>query len=204
MRLSVSHVSVAVVDRVLFSPITFDITSGQSVALVAPSGAGKTTLLAAIAGFHPNRTGDLVFDGVQHIEWLIQSAPLLNRRSALDNAMTAGAIRYGPSPQLVEGALSLLDQLGLSHLRRSPAYRLSGGERQRVALSRALLARPDLLLADEPTASLDPSARDAVLQAISRACDEGCATIIATHDPAVAGFCDAAIVLDPLPVSARS
>ena len=171
------------------------------MALVAPSGAGKTTLLAAIAGFHDDSAGDITIGSNAHVEWLIQSSPLLNRRPAMDNAMTAAAIRFGLSEELKERARSMLEDLGLIHEEQRAAYKLSGGERQRVALARALLARPDLLLADEPTASLDPSARDAVIRAIAQACETGCAAIVATHDPFVAATCDEAIVLNPLPVA---
>jgi ABC-type lipoprotein export system ATPase subunit len=167
---------------------------------VAPSGAGKTTLLAAIAGFHSETTGEIAIDSGAHVEWLIQSSPLLNRRSGIDNAMTAAAIRFGPSRGLMDQARTMLLDLGLTDEAHRVAYKLSGGERQRVALARALLARPDLLLADEPTASLDPSARDAVIGAITKSCAAGCAAIVATHDPLVAASCDQAIVLDPLPV----
>ncbi len=200
MHLAVTDVSVQFANRALFSPISFEVRPGRSMALMAPSGAGKTTLLAAIAGFHDDSTGDIVISPDAHVEWLIQSSPLLNRRSAVDNAMTAAAIRFGPSEELKQRARNLLVDLGLIREEQRAAYKLSGGERQRVALARALLARPDVLLADEPTASLDPSARDAVIRAIAESCAAGCAAVIATHDPFVAAACDEAIVLDPLPV----
>lgn len=199
MQLTMTDVSVAVANRVLFSPVSFELQSGRSIALMAPSGAGKTTLLAAIAGFYRESTGEIHFSDETHVEWLIQSSPLLNRRPVIDNAMTAAAIRFGSSTELEERASALLSVLGLTHAAQRAAYKLSGGERQRVALARALLARPDLLLADEPTASLDPSARDAVLRAIAQSCKTGCAVIIATHDLFVASACDESIVLDPLP-----
>jgi ABC-type multidrug transport system ATPase subunit len=201
MRLAVTNVSVRFANRTLFSPISFEVQAGRSMALVAPSGAGKTTLLAAIAGFHDDSTGDITIGSDAHVEWLIQSSPLLNRRSAMDNAMTAAAIRFGPSEELKQQTRRLLLDLGLTHEEQRAAYKLSGGERQRVALARALLARPDVLLADEPTASLDPSARDAVIRAIADSCAAGCAAIVATHDPFVASACDQAIALNPLPVA---
>ncbi|WP_158268742.1 ABC transporter ATP-binding protein [Salinibacterium hongtaonis] len=171
--------------------LTFTVEAGQSLAIVGPSGSGKSTLLSIIAGFTDPSSGELRFDGSRgHIEWAPQASPLLSRRTALDNVMLPTLIRGADPGAARMHASKTLDDLGLGAFAHTPVYRLSGGERQRVGVARAVVSRPRMLLADEPTASLDPYSRTAVIQTLRRCTQEGTAVIIATHDPIVAEQCD--------------
>lgn len=195
MRVVVSGATAVVGTRILFEDLHFEVAAGTCVAIVGPSGSGKTTLLASIAGAHHLASGRVVVEEGAHVEWLIQSSPLLARRSAAENAVLAAAIRFGESDRLFLDAENVMSALGLATVVMQPVFRLSGGERQRIALARAILARPDVLLADEPTASLDPAARDAVMDTIDARKAHGCAVLIATHDSNVVERCDFAIML---------
>lgn len=185
--------------RQLFVHISFTVNGPATVALMGPSGVGKSTLLAILAGQETPSKGSADFTGESnkppHVEWLVQSAPILAHRSAADNADLGRRMRFGDEPHALMNVRSALEAVGLSGLSEVPAYRLSGGERQRVAFVRSLLARPDILLLDEPTASLDSRSRDQVIATLSEFQSPTAIAIIATHDPAVAGKCDSIVSL---------
>ncbi len=137
---------------------------GMATALYGPSGAGKTTLLEAVAGLRPSRGGRIALDGVvlqedgrglsareRGIGYVPQDLALFPHLDVQANLRYGMRVRGAAGPGLSEVA----EALGLTHLLRAPATSLSGGEQRRVALGRALLAGPRLLLLDEPTANLD-------------------------------------------------
>jgi ABC-type lipoprotein export system ATPase subunit len=159
-------------------------------AVMGPSGSGKTTLLGVIAGAVRATSGGVFVDGSPgHAvgwEWIVQSAALLNRRTALDNVVLGPAARGLPQPVAAQGAEAALVTLGIDRLADQRVYKLSGGERQRVAVARALAAGTDLILADEPTASLDPESRELVCRGLVWAAAQGSLVVVATHDPYVA------------------
>ena len=187
--------------RTLFRNLTLQIKQGEVLACVGPSGAGKSTLLAGIAGLLPTDAGTIHFsdfDGKPELHWLFQSAPLLMPRTAIDNVAIAAEIKGITRPEALRDAEALLAELGLGGRATQPAYRLSGGEKQRVAVARAYVSRPDVILADEPTASLDPLSRSLVVAMLGRAADAGAAVVMATHDPWVASRCTRTLALDQL------
>lgn len=171
MLLELSDVAVAVADRTLLEGVSFSLSTGRVAALVAPSGAGKTTLLRSVAGLHPCR-GDVRLSG----RTLDEIGPPAFRRRvvyvAQKPAMLDGTVeenlarpfayrtadRSFPRPE----ALELLEALDVGAVLSQPARRLSVGEQQRVALVRALLVRPEVLLLDEPTSALDAANAEAV------------------------------------------
>ncbi|WP_194164858.1 MULTISPECIES: ATP-binding cassette domain-containing protein [unclassified Pseudactinotalea] len=181
--------------RQVLTGLDLEIRPAHSVALLGPSGAGKSTLLSIIAGLLAPDGGSIErAPGVETV-WIVQNAPMLNRRSALENIMV-GALSLGAAEGVARSkAREAMQRLGLSDLARTRGHRLSGGERQRVAVARGLLAGANLLLVDEPTASLDADSRELVLRAIHGAVAASCAAVVATHDDEVARSCDEQIRL---------
>lgn len=203
MRLEVRDLSFAFGSRVILERQTLRAASGQVHAVMGPSGAGKSTLLALIHGELRPQHGVVLFDGhprrPEPAAWVVQSSPMLDRRTAVDNA-ALGALAQGRD---LDGSLldarANLAVLGLGGLADRQVFRLSGGERQRVAVARAMTANAPLILADEPTASLDATAREGIVAAFRRAAAQGAVVIIATHDHVVAEHCDEVHHLEPPP-----
>ena len=192
MQLMLRGVGVSIGSRDLFDSVTLTLNDGDSLALMGPSGVGKSTLLSVIAGFSEPSRGTAVIEGAQPnftSEYLLQSAPLLVRRSVIDNVRLGRQIQDSQLDLLDEEAASILMRLGLENQALVPVYKLSGGERQRVAVARAALNHSNLLLADEPTASLDAWSRDVVMNVLLERVNNDGIVVVATHDPAVAERC---------------
>jgi len=181
----------------------WSVPSGGRVALHGPSGCGKSTLLNLIAGVLELTEGSLEVAGVQMrglsdserrahrirtMGFVFQDYPLVGHLSAIENVLFP--FRLNPALRLDRSARTraegLLADLGLGDkLRRRPRA-LSQGERQRVAIARALVTQPSILLADEPTAGLDPSRSSAVLELLESLCaDRELTLVLVSHDPAV-------------------
>ncbi|MDQ4502615.1 ATP-binding cassette domain-containing protein [Sinomonas sp. ASV322] len=199
MRVELVDVSYSVPGRALFTAVTHTFAAPATIALMGPSGSGKSTLLGLISRqLAPDQgTVRAEHDGSQVAPaWIFQSTPLLVHRTALDNAMTA-ALMTGHDPIVSRRrAAEALERVGLGGLASTHASRLSGGERQRVAVARAITARSRLVLADEPTASLDPVSRERVVDALRSAREFGALTLVATHDAWVADNCDARVMIE--------
>jgi len=180
-----------------------EVTAGATVAIAGPSGTGKTSLLHALAGLERPTTGTVAWGEAalwsmgtgardqwrrQHLGLVFQDMHLLSGLAAIDNVLLPvlfGQLR--PTPDQRRRGLELLDSLGVAHPTRDVAV-MSRGERQRVALARALLSRPAVLLADEPTASLDPAgARQVTALLLQAAAAHGATLVVTTHDPALIG-----------------
>jgi ABC-type lipoprotein export system ATPase subunit len=196
MLVTLDSVGVFLGQYAALSDITLKIGSGQTVAVVGPSGAGKSTLLAVASGDLRPSYGTVRTVPPTSSAWIVQSTPVLARRSALDN-VALGALSAGASRRAAEAsALVAMSALGIRDLAAQTVHRLSGGERQRVAVARAMSARSALLLADEPTAALDASSRALVVSSLLRAAESGAAVIVATHDFVVAEACDRLVRID--------
>lgn len=170
--------------------------SGQAALLLGPSGAGKTSLLLAIAGLARIFAGDVEVDDqnlarldrrrierfrAAHIGFVFQDLHLVTGLSVLDNVLLAPFASGRTQDR--DRARSLLERLGLGEAVKRPAETLSRGQAQRVAIARALLQAPRLILADEPTASLDDGACERVADLLLEGAREsGAALLIATHD----------------------
>ncbi|MFB6224540.1 MAG: phosphonate ABC transporter ATP-binding protein [Haloarcula sp.] len=162
------------------SDVTLRITSGERVAIVGPSGAGKTTLLRLVSGAIQPDSGTITLDGNrlrnEDVTLAYQGNTLVDRRSALANILTGGVGSLSwlrgflepLAPRNPEPALELLDAVGLAEKAESRVDTLSAGERQRVAFARALMQDAHVVLADEPTANLDPSSRSNVIDILNR------------------------------------
>jgi putative ABC transport system ATP-binding protein len=178
------------------------VAAGESVALEGPSGSGKTTVLLAAGGLLRPDAGRVIVEGRdlyalspeeraglrgRRIGFVFQQFHLIPYLDVLDNVLVPSIA--APSPGVRERARDLLDRLGLAARARHLPSELSTGERQRAALARALLNRPGLILADEPTGNLDPANGRTVLEHLALlAREEGAAVLLATHDPAAAEF----------------
>ncbi|MEP6609437.1 MAG: ABC transporter ATP-binding protein [Burkholderiaceae bacterium] len=187
--------------------INVAVASSETVAIVGASGSGKSTLLGLLAGLDVPTSGSVHLFGTdlfaldedgraalraEQVGFVFQSFQLLPHLNALENVLLpmelTGRVPDQTTP--VEAARSLLERVGLGErLSHYPKY-LSGGEQQRVALARAFVLRPPLLLADEPTGSLDARTGEAVIElmfALNR--ERGSTLLLVTHDPDIARRC---------------
>ena len=164
--IELSELSVQRDGRVVLSLEHLRVEVGERVALVGPNGAGKSTLLRVLAGLLAPHAGRLQVDAPVGERIYVQQAPIMLRGTALDNVAYGLRARGLARVQREARAQASLEQVGLGTLARRNARRLSGGETRRVALARALVLGPRLLLLDEPLAELDPAAREQVLAAL--------------------------------------
>lgn len=176
-----------------------DVPQGGTLLLRGPSGSGKSTWLALAAGLRSATGGELVVAGqpvgalapAARDAWRARTVGFLPQRLLLSDALSVagnlGLVFFAAGlPQDPVAVRHTLEALGVAHLAARQPAQLSGGEAQRVALARALLLRPRVILADEPTASLDDAACDAALALLrERAQAAGATLVIATHDARV-------------------
>ena len=198
------------VDEELFGGFSHSFAAGSVTALTGPSGRGKSTLLyilglmlrpssgaVQVAGAVASTQSDAARARVraQRIGFVFQDAELDANRTLLDSVIEPGLYAGGCVSSLRTTALGLLDRFGLSHRALHRPGQISGGQAQRVAVCRALVNTPDIVLADEPTGNLDPDNALRVVQALRDAAAEGRTVVIATHDPVVVAQADAVIRL---------
>ncbi|WP_277208480.1 ABC transporter ATP-binding protein [Isoptericola croceus] len=186
------------------------VAGGRSAAIQGRSGSGKSTLLAVLMGLiRPTggsvRVGETEMSTLsrsrradlrgQHIGVVFQNAELLDELTAIENVMLPALLTHQEKAAARTRAHGLLDELEIP-ADRSTAV-LSGGERQRVAMARALINGPGLVLADEPTGALDAELRETSADLLfSLPASTGCALLVVTHDPAVASRADERYVMD--------
>jgi putative ABC transport system ATP-binding protein len=191
---------------VAVADVSLAIEPGEFVALTGPSGCGKTSLLSLIGALDPPTTGTVTVDGLavssapqaararyhrEVVGFVFQHHHLLAHLTPVANVELPMIGAGVPRAQRRERALSLLEEFGLSHRAEARIPHLSGGERQRVALARSLANDPRLLLADEPTGSLDTAATQRVLSLVeSSRARRGMTMLIVTYDAAVAARAD--------------
>jgi putative ABC transport system ATP-binding protein len=188
--------------------ISFDLAAGEMLALTGESGSGKSTLLHLAAGLEKPDSGDVLINeksiaGMGDVERaalrrnsvgiIFQQFNLVPSLNVLHNLTLHARLASREDPSWTH---ALVNRLGLeSHLGRYPEQ-LSGGQQQRVAIGRTLAARPDLILADEPTGNLDEPTGDAVMSLLlDLVARSGAALLMVTHSPRLAGMLDARVVL---------
>ena len=186
--------------------IDLDVSSGEVLLLVGPSGSGKTTLLSVLAGILDADEGQLhILDQSipelsssdktlfrrEHLGFIFQQYNLLPTLTAAENAAVPLLIRGVPKNEAIQHGSDVLGELGMGERAKALPNRLSGGEQQRVAIARALVGDPQLLLCDEPTASLDGETGHRVVEQLHRiGKSPGRAVIIVTHDSRIFEFGD--------------
>lgn len=203
LRVAGLHKSYAAVE--VLHGVDLEVAPGERVALMGRSGSGKSTLLNCICGIEPFDAGEIEVAGAAlvrmqaaqleqmrraQIGYVFQSFHLLPTLTALENVEFPAQLVQLPAAERRARARELLSLVGMAHREGHRPDALSGGERQRVALARAVMNRPRLILADEPTGSLDSASGDQVLDLIERvSIDEGVAVLLVTHDPNSARIC---------------
>ncbi|MFD7257660.1 ABC transporter ATP-binding protein [Streptomyces sp. NPDC059874] len=189
--------------------LSLEIRAGDSVAVMGPSGCGKSTLLNMVAGLdrptsglvevHGQDLGRLNETGLalfrrRNVGMIFQFFNLIDDLPALDNVSLAAQLTGTSARQARRRALELLDELGVADRRNNYPATLSGGERQRVAVARALMNRPALLLADEPTGALDSRSGEQVMDLLIDLNQIGQTLLIVTHDRHLATRCAGRLV----------
>lgn len=182
--------------------VSLSIEDGENIALLGPSGSGKSTLLSVIAGFERADSGLVEVAGQPIKDWcpqkfrtsvlgfLFQRYHLFEYLSAVENVELALFTTCSDADERRARSTELLRRVGLGARIDSRAVYLSGGERQRLAFCRSIANKPRLLLADEPTGSLDHKSKGMLLELLSEhMAREGGTLIVATHDPGVAQSC---------------
>jgi putative ABC transport system ATP-binding protein len=196
--------------RTVLDGVSFEVDRGELVILRGPSGSGKTTLLAIVGAMLSPTSGEVHIDGEatsrlreahraeirrQKVGFVFQDLQLVDGLSALRNVLLP-RVPDGVTAADERRARALLDQRGLGALADSRAKGLSGGERQRVAICRALLTDPRLLILDEPTAHLDDANAIAIADELAGYARDGRALLVATHDARIARSAGVTRVLD--------
>lgn len=179
--------------------VSLDIAKGELVYLAGPSGAGKSTLMKMVAAVERPSSGKVIVNGQdigrikpagipflrRNIGIIFQQQRLLNDRNILANTMLPLLVTGARTADAAQRARAALDRVGLLDRARAMPLELSGGEQQRVAVARAIVNRPQIILADEPTANLDRVAADKVLDALRAFHAAGVTCVISTHDEQV-------------------
>jgi tungstate transport system ATP-binding protein len=164
----------------ILDSVSLTISPGAPTVLIGPNGSGKTTLLRVLMGLLTPTSGRVTWGGRENApperRAIVFQRPVMLRRSAEAN------VRYALGRDDPARIAELLALVGLSGLERRPARRLSGGEQQRLALARALARDPELLLLDEPAASLDPAATKAIEDTVRAVAARGVKVMMSTHD----------------------
>ncbi len=177
--------------------VSFEITAGELVFFTGHSGAGKSTLFRLLAAIERPTAGSIVVGGQnlaalrrsaipflrRHFGLIFQDQKLLFDRTVLDNTLLPLAIVGLPYREAMRRARAALDKVGLLEREKSHPIALSGGEQQRLAIARAVVNRPTILLADEPTANLDRETAADILDIFAAFHQVGVTVVIATHDP---------------------
>ncbi len=211
--IAVSHLYKSVTDATgtldILRDIDFTLNPQQTVAIVGASGSGKSTLLAIMAGLDTPTQGTVYLAGQdmfalneddraglrsQHIGFVFQSFQLLSALTALENVMLPLELAGHPEPKPV--AKDILVRVGLAERLNHYPKVMSGGEQQRVALARAFVVKPQVLLADEPTGSLDHATGETVMQLMLELNRElGTTLVLVTHDLALSKRCERRLMM---------
>jgi tungstate transport system ATP-binding protein len=186
LPITLSKVSYGVGETSILREIDFVVRPGVPTFVIGPNGSGKSTLLRLVMGLIAPTAGSIEWAGSRdpapRRRAMVFQHPVMLRRSVASNLLYA-LEQAGVEKSLRSRHCSeLLQKVGLLDLADRPARRLSGGERQKLAFARALARSPELLILDEPTASLDPSATLALERLIAQAAHEGIKILMASHD----------------------
>ena len=195
----------------ILSGISFSAEKGEMIAIMGESGAGKSTLLNIAGGILRADSGKLKYDSDEiniaskkeldsyrreHIGFIVQDFALISDRDVEENIAIPLRIRKINRSQRSIKISQALTEVGLNGEEKTYPCMMSGGEQQRVAIARALATDPDIILADEPTGSLDSENADNVLNLLRMVCEKGKTVIIVTHDKEVASKCNRIVKIE--------
>lgn len=188
--------------------VTLEIAPGKITAIYGPSGCGKTSLLSIISGLDSQYQGNLYFKNQNmrdfserdltyfrkaHIGFVFQNFNLISHQSVLENVKMPLYVKNMTDKEMAEIAERELSRLGIGDFIKKNVKHLSGGQKQRVAIARALVNNPEMIVADEPTGSLDSQSQENVLEIFKELAEAGKTVIIVTHNPEVADYADVVI-----------
>lgn len=188
--------------------VTLEIAPGKITAIYGPSGCGKTSLLSIISGLDSQYQGNLYFKNQNmrdfserdltyfrkaHIGFVFQNFNLIPHQTVLENVKMPLYVKNMTDKEMVEIAKRELSRLGIGYFIKKNVKQLSGGQKQRVAIARALVNNPEMIVADEPTGSLDSQSQENVLEIFKELAEAGKTVIIVTHNPEVADYADVVI-----------
>lgn len=207
-QIELNHIVKAYGARKIFQDLNISIEKGELVAIVGKSGEGKTTLLNIIGGIEPFDSGELIVQGIKNsavdkasgirllrseVSFLFQNFALIDECSVDKNLDLALKYVKQDRARKEKQKEDVLEKVGLIGYRNRPVYELSGGEQQRVAIARVMLKPTSILLADEPTGSLDIENRNLVVSLLKDLNSQGITVVIVTHDEWVATCCSRTI-----------
>lgn len=190
--------------------VSFHVAAGEMVAIMGPSGSGKSTLMTLLGCLDTPTAGSLNLDGVdvssasevqlsqirnQKIGFVFQSFNLLTDMTALENVALPLFYARMPKAERLERAAAALQHVGLGERMAHTPIELSGGQQQRVSIARALVSKPALLLADEPTGALDTRTSYEIMRLLQDLNQEGSTLVIITHELDIAKCCKRVVVL---------
>ncbi len=194
----------------ILHPLDLTIAAGSSVAIIGPSGAGKTTLASLIGALQRPSEGSYRYAGREmtgrnvaqlanfrsrNLGFVFQNSHLIEERSALTNVDLGMTDPYLDPAERERRARESLEVVGLSAIADRSAAHLSGGERHRVAVARALVKRPEVVIADEPTAALDQATGRSILDLLRGLTEDGTTLIVVTHDARAAELVDHVVTI---------
>jgi ABC-type multidrug transport system ATPase subunit len=195
-----------VAGRLILDGVDVEAESGRVLAVRGPSGAGKSSLLAILAGLIAPTAGTVTVDDVpvavgdlglrRRVGLVLQGYGLVTALTGRENVAIVLQASGSGREDVRERTAGTLDSVGLTDVADHLIEDMSGGQQQRVAVARALVAEPELLCADEPTAELDAENRERIITLLVEAARRGAIVVIATHDPEVIERCDDVLELD--------
>lgn len=181
--------------------VNFSVEQGEYTAIMGESGSGKTTLLNILAALDKPTSGTVLLEGKNlstikekdvaafrrdNLGFVFQEFNLLDTFNLEDNIYLPMVLAGVPYPQMKEVLTPIARQLGIAHLLKKYPYEVSGGQKQRAAVARALMMKPKIILADEPTGALDSKSSHQVMELFQKLNDEGVTVVMITHDSHVA------------------
>jgi putative ABC transport system ATP-binding protein len=191
------------VETTALDGIFLDVADGEFVAVMGPSGCGKSTLLNVIGMLDSPTSGSYVFNGTEvaglseskladfrkrNIGFIFQSFNLVDELSVRENIELALLYHNVPAAERRTRVDEVMDKVGIAHRAKHRPSQLSGGQQQRVAVARALVANPNLILADEPTGNLDTAHGEEVMKMLQSLNAEGSTIVMVTHSPSHADY----------------
>ena len=200
--IKVENVGKSFKDNKVLQDISFNINSGDFVAIMGPSGSGKSTLLYSISGMDIIDSGKVLFDGINISEmnekelaefrlskmgFVFQNPQMLKNLTVFDNIILPGLVSKKESPEIIRNrGLDLMKRMGIEEIQDRDNSQVSGGQLQRASICRAMINNPEILFLDEPTGALNSEATDQVLNILENLNNEGMTIMTVTHDKRVA------------------